>query len=384
MPLPSHVLRIRHHGFPEVRSRCRRTKDGRAAKAMPAGQHRNLHRFPVTMRLRFLSLLAKLFRPKGAAPEDALGIDRIALEPPVITRTLSPGEIPIGRLDCECPNCGVVLVKRPRGKTRCRSCQKYIWVRWNTEGQQVLLSEEMLEPFNRQKYGDDETNKAVESISVDPELTPKMRATIRKMLTDFLLQSGAGIPAARIPALQQQIQASVFAGDRSDRIRKMLQTDFGLAQHLAARIAAQADSLLVSKWRELRARDAGCTRYNWSTSHDERVCPRCRALQGKIFSWDNPPEGGHPGECECWRLVCPDYAKVPVGRLDSRCPNCEVELPSRPRGKTKCRSCKKSIWVRTNSEGHQVLLSEEMLADFDRQEFGPETCRCIAMPIIEW
>jgi len=63
----------------------------------------------------------------------------------------------------------------------------------------VLLSEEMLEPFNRQKYGDDETNKAVESISVDPELTPKMRATIRKMLTDFLLQSGAGIPAARFP-----------------------------------------------------------------------------------------------------------------------------------------------------------------------------------------
>ena len=233
------------------------------------------------MRLRVLSLLAKLFRPKGGAPEDALGIDWIALEPPVITRTLSPGEIPIGRLDSRCPNCGVVLVKRPRGKTRCRSCQKYIWVRWNTEGQQVLLSEEMLKPFNRQKYGDDETNKAVESISVDPELTPKMRATITKMLTDFLLQNGEAIPAARIPAMQQQIQASIFAGDRADGLATMLQNDYGLAQHLAARVAAQADSLLVSKWRELRARDAGCTRYKWSTSHDERVCPRCRALQGR-------------------------------------------------------------------------------------------------------
>jgi SPP1 gp7 family putative phage head morphogenesis protein len=233
------------------------------------------------------------------------------------------------------------------------------------------------------RQDEEKDDEAVEGIAIGLEPTAEMRSAMAGQLTRFLLGAETGIPPDRIPALLQQIQDDTIAGYRSDRIRKMLQTDFGLAQHLAARVAAQADSLLVSKWRELRARDAGCTRYNWSTSHDERVCPRCRALQGKIFSWDNPPEGGHPGECECWRLVCPDYAKVPVGRLDSRCPNCEVELPRRPRGKTKCRSCKKSIWVRTNSDGQQVLLSEEMLADFDRQKFGPEICRCMAMPILE-
>ena len=233
------------------------------------------------------------------------------------------------------------------------------------------------------RQDEEKDDEAVEGIALGLKPTPAMRSAIVGQLTSFLLNCETGIPPARIPALLQQIQDDTFAGYRSDRIRKMLQTDYGLAQHLAARVAAQAGSLLVSKWRELRARDVGCTRYKWSTSHDERVCPRCRALGGKVFFWDSPPEGGHPGECECWRLVCPDYAKVPVGRLDSRCPNCEVELPRRPRGKTKCKSCQKGIWVRTNSDGHQVLLSEEMLADFDRQKFGPEICRCIAMPILE-
>lgn len=322
------------------------------------------------------SIFARLFGDGTEKSND------VATEPPVLARRLAAGEIAIGRLDSKCPNCGVDLVKRPRAKTRCKNCQKFIWVRWNADGRQVLLSENMLGPFNRQKYGDEETDEAVESISVAVELTPKMRATITKALTESLLRSEADIPAAKIPALQQQIQENTFAGYRADHLSKTLRADFGLPQHLASRISAYATSLVMSKYRELHARDCDCTRYRWSTSQDEQVCPRCRELEGKIFSWDEPPEGGHPGECECWRLICPDYAKTPVGRLDCRCPSCGVALPKRPQAKSKCKSCKREIWVKTNGEGHQVLLSEEMLGDFDRQKNGPEICRCVAMPII--
>jgi SPP1 gp7 family putative phage head morphogenesis protein len=229
-----------------------------------------------------------------------------------------------------------------------------------------------------------EPGHAIDDISVQAELTPARRMAIAKQLTEYLIKSGAQIPVEKIPALQQKIQDCTFAGYRSDRMSEMLQADYGLSQGLASSLSAQSASIVLSKYRELRYRDIGCTRYKWSTSHDQRVCARCQALNGKVFSWDNPPEGGHPGECECWRLICPDYAKVPAGRLDSRCPNCEVELAKRPRGKTKCKSCQKEIWVRTNAEGQQVLLSQEMLANFDRQKYGPEICRCVAKPILEY
>lgn len=65
-----------------------------------------------------------------------------------------------------------------------------------------------------------------------------------------------------------------------------------------------------------RQESAGITKYVWSTSLDERVRgnpdgawpdaePSHYDLEGKIFSWDDPPEPGHPGEdyqCRCIAL----------------------------------------------------------------------------------
>ncbi|WP_431023800.1 phage minor head protein [Halomonas sp. H5] len=44
---------------------------------------------------------------------------------------------------------------------------------------------------------------------------------------------------------------------------------------------------------------AGITHYRWSSAGDERVCENCRANDGKIFSWNDPPQTGHPGEVKC-------------------------------------------------------------------------------------
>ena len=43
--------------------------------------------------------------------------------------------------------------------------------------------------------------------------------------------------------------------------------------------------------------------YIWRTQGDSRVRSTHSDRDGKVFSWDNPPEGGHPGEapnCRCW------------------------------------------------------------------------------------
>lgn len=47
---------------------------------------------------------------------------------------------------------------------------------------------------------------------------------------------------------------------------------------------------------------ADTERYVWRTQRDERVRPSHRMNDGRIFSWSDPPDTGHPGEdynCRC-------------------------------------------------------------------------------------
>lgn len=60
-----------------------------------------------------------------------------------------------------------------------------------------------------------------------------------------------------------------------------------------------------AEWRE-RAVAAGISHYRWVSSGDERVCVHCKANHGKVFSWHERPETGHPGEGLCcpWEGGC--------------------------------------------------------------------------------
>ena len=74
--------------------------------------------------------------------------------------------------------------------------------------------------------------------------------------------------------------------------------------------------------------DAGITRYEWSTSDDSRVRASHAKLDGKIFSWDDPPivdektgRRCHPGQdyqCRCVALPIFDEStlKFPAGYVE--------------------------------------------------------------------
>ena len=54
---------------------------------------------------------------------------------------------------------------------------------------------------------------------------------------------------------------------------------------------------------ELRQKDVGVKRYIWRTSGDERVRDEHVDRDGETFSWNEPPEDGHPGQpinCRCY------------------------------------------------------------------------------------
>ncbi len=79
-----------------------------------------------------------------------------------------------------------------------------------------------------------------------------------------------------------------------------------LLPQIEDRIEAEIERLKERLYRALdkRVQEAfGIKRYIWHTQGDERVRGSHAANDGKIFSWDNPPPMGHPGEdygCRCW------------------------------------------------------------------------------------
>ncbi len=156
---------------------------------------------------------------------------------------------------------------------------------------------------------DFEVPTAAAQISVSADITPEIARALNQQLTENLTLSIKGFTAKEIPELRRKVAENAFAGGRADRLAKVIEASYGVSKRKAAFLAEQETSLLVSKFREQRYREVGSASYTWSTSHDERVRPDHRALDGKVFNFDTPPitnrttgARNNPGEdfrCRC-------------------------------------------------------------------------------------
>jgi SPP1 gp7 family putative phage head morphogenesis protein len=73
---------------------------------------------------------------------------------------------------------------------------------------------------------------------------------------------------------------------------------------------------------ESRQREAGVCQYIWHTVGDERVRDSHEANEGEVFSWDDPPDTGHPGEAD----NCRCSAEPVVDSLHEACEDAEEYL----------------------------------------------------------
>lgn len=119
-------------------------------------------------------------------------------------------------------------------------------------------------------------------------------------------------------------------------VMKQVNEMFAKAKRNAAGAARDAISTLSAKYAKLHQQDAGCNQYIWSTARDARVRDCHKSFEGKIFSWDYPPEiwymtkSGivytgrycHPGEDYCCRCVA-----VPVFNKNTF--NAPVNIPQK-------------------------------------------------------
>ncbi len=121
------------------------------------------------------------------------------------------------------------------------------------------------------------------------------------------------IPDALLDQVDGIISRGVRQGLRQEEIASQLEERFGVSESKAEGIARDQVGKLNGQLTEIRQTNIGATKYTWRCSLDERVRGNPDGLypkadpshwdrEGKVYSWDDPPEGGHPGEaplCRC-------------------------------------------------------------------------------------
>lgn len=155
----------------------------------------------------------------------------------------------------------------------------------------------------------DDIIASVKSITIPPELTYQMQHNIAKIWGENLELYIQNWTTQNILKLRQEVMTNTYHGLRAEGLIKNIQQDYGVSKRKAKFLARQETSLLMSQIRQERFADSGVTAYKWSGSFDERERPDHRVLEGKIFTWDNPPitdrstgKRAHPGQdfnCRC-------------------------------------------------------------------------------------
>ncbi len=97
------------------------------------------------------------------------------------------------------------------------------------------------------------------------------------------------VPERLKSVLQRELAQPLEAGTRVEELQAWLQEKFGFDQRRAELIARDQTLKLSGQLQEERQTQAGISRYTWTTSGDERVRHDHAELDGKTFSWDDPP-----------------------------------------------------------------------------------------------
>jgi len=137
------------------------------------------------------------------------------------------------------------------------------------------------------------------------------------------------LPNDTLGKLEQVIVDGYQQGKSTKQLQKEIQEAYDVDKRKAELLARDQISTLNSQITKMQQTDAGVKKYRWSTSRDGRV-RECHAdLEGKVFSWDDPPEMWystkhgvvytgrrcHPGEdyaCRCVAIPIFDWQSVDV------------------------------------------------------------------------
>ncbi len=132
----------------------------------------------------------------------------------------------------------------------------------------------------------------------DPHLADQLGLFVKQNVS--LVTNLEGEAMKRI---ETSILQGVTRGSRIEDIQAELVATGDVLGSRAALIARDQVAKLNGALTQMRQTSVGITKYEWSTSNDERVRESHEENNGETFRWDSPPsETGHPGEdfqCRC-------------------------------------------------------------------------------------
>lgn len=163
-----------------------------------------------------------------------------------------------------------------------------------------------------------EGEKALKTEYVETEYLPiRKRMKSRQPIFAFdgsTKKSFENFAYEEIVKLREELSEKILQGRSRPNLRKFIRERLQISADRARFIARQETALFTAKIKEGMYKDAGVDQYKWVTNKDHivRDTPNGghKALDGKIFSWDNPPsseffscgEPCNPGEdynCRC-------------------------------------------------------------------------------------
>lgn len=140
----------------------------------------------------------------------------------------------------------------------------------------------------------------VSAIVTQEDLTEYMALAARRNADLIKSQSDDMIRRIELATIQNQI-----AGNPVSVLRKKLTEEFGIADRRAKLIARDQTAKLNSDLNRIRQEQAAVERYQWMTSHDERVRELHRRIDGNEYQWGKPTGAesglppGQPIQCRC-------------------------------------------------------------------------------------
>lgn len=145
----------------------------------------------------------------------------------------------------------------------------------------------------------------VDIVTAEPAIDALMRVWEAENLR--LIKS---IPTQYLENLQGRIVAAVARGESLRSLTAFVRETYQLPTERAELIARDQIGKLNGRLTGYRQTNIGVSDYRWRGTLDARERDAHVAREGKVISWDSPPEDGHPGEpirCRCWaEPVLPD------------------------------------------------------------------------------
>jgi SPP1 gp7 family putative phage head morphogenesis protein len=158
----------------------------------------------------------------------------------------------------------------------------------------------------------DKFNKnLIKNITIAPKLTDSTRERLAQEYTNNMQKFIKTWTEKEIVKLREKVEDRALKGFRYEGMISEIQKSYGVSRNKARFLARQETSLMITKLKQSRYQEAGVNHYRWknvSASPKHPVRPMHKKLDGKIFSWDDPPvtdEKGnrnHPHEdynCRC-------------------------------------------------------------------------------------